>query len=60
MEPYPVFGKNCFGCFNCVRLCPENAIEADLSVIKGHIKKRKESINEVPLTQVRQKQTKIH
>ncbi|MFH2043815.1 MAG: EFR1 family ferrodoxin [Pseudomonadota bacterium] len=50
MAPYPVFGKDCFGCFNCVRLCPENAIEADLSVIKEHIKKRKESINEVPLT----------
>lgn len=31
LAPYPVFGTDCFGCFNCVRLCPENAIEADLS-----------------------------
>lgn len=52
MEPYPVFTENCFGCFNCVRLCPENAIEADLSSIKEHIRKRKEQINEFPLTKV--------
>ncbi|MBU4011312.1 MAG: EFR1 family ferrodoxin, partial [Proteobacteria bacterium] len=50
MAPYPMFGENCFGCFNCVRLCPENAIEADLSAINKHIKMRKEQINEFPLT----------
>ena len=50
LEPYPVFKDNCFGCFNCVRLCPENAIESDLSMINMHIRKRKEQINELPLT----------
>ncbi len=50
LAPYPVFKDNCFGCFNCVRLCPENAIESDLSMVNMHIRKRKEQINELPLT----------
>jgi ferredoxin len=51
LEPYPEFGDDCFGCFNCVRLCPENAIEADLSGIDDFIRQRKEEVNEQPLTQ---------
>ena len=51
MEPYPKFGDDCFCCFNCVRLCPENAIEADLSGLDDFIRQKKEEVNEQPLTQ---------
>jgi ferredoxin/flavodoxin len=52
--PYPQFGQNCFDCFNCIRLCPENAIEPAISMdkIAHHIRQRVKNINEKPLTQI--------
>ena len=54
LNPYPEFGPNCFDCFNCIRLCPENAIESAISInkIEEHIRERVRTINERPLTQI--------
>ncbi|MBW1790252.1 MAG: 4Fe-4S binding protein, partial [Deltaproteobacteria bacterium] len=54
LNPYPEFGPNCFDCYNCIRLCPENAIESAISIskIEEHIKKRVLTINERPPTQI--------
>jgi NAD-dependent dihydropyrimidine dehydrogenase PreA subunit/flavodoxin len=54
LEPYPVFGENCFGCFSCIRLCPEEAIQPAIPLpqIADLIRKRVETIQERPLTQV--------
>ncbi|MDY6911463.1 MAG: EFR1 family ferrodoxin [Chloroflexota bacterium] len=49
--PYPEFSDSCFACFSCVRLCPEDAIEADLVQLEQLIRKNAEAINERPLTQ---------
>jgi ferredoxin len=51
LSPYPEFGPPCIYCFNCVRLCPENAIEADMAPIHGYIRSRAEQLNEQPLTE---------
>jgi ferredoxin/flavodoxin len=54
LEPYPEFNQNCIDCFNCIRLCPENAIASSVSMdqIADHIRNRVRTINEKPLTQV--------
>ncbi len=54
MDPFPKFGKTCFDCFTCVRICPENAVEpkAPVAQIAKKIRKRVETINEQPLTQM--------
>ena len=46
LAPYPVFGAACFGCFNCVRLCPEKAIETDLAGRKTMLLKSMAVYNE--------------
>jgi ferredoxin/flavodoxin len=53
LNPYPEFNQNCIDCFNCIRLCPENAIVSSVSIndIEDHIRKRVRTINERPLTQ---------
>lgn len=51
LEPYPVYSEHCILCFNCMRFCPENAIEADLSAIHERVRQRAENYNEVPLSQ---------
>lgn len=38
--PYPAFGETCIYCFNCMRNCPEGAINADLSEIWQRIRDR--------------------
>lgn len=48
-DPYPVFGKTCFLCYNCMRLCPERAISADLSQMEAQIIKRAEQCIEQPI-----------
>jgi ferredoxin/flavodoxin len=53
MAPYPRFGESCFDCLNCIRLCPEKAIELteDLSGRVEQIKVRAKTRNEMPHTQ---------
>jgi len=54
LNPYPQFDQNCFDCFNCIRLCPEDAIEPATSMnqIEEHIRQRVRAINERPFTQI--------
>lgn len=50
LKPYPEVGPSCFDCFNCIRLCPEDAIEPTPSLpeIWDFIRKRAELVNEAP------------
>jgi ferredoxin len=52
LDPYPEFDQNCIDCFNCIRLCPEEAIASLISMddIADHIRERVNTINERPLT----------
>jgi ferredoxin/flavodoxin len=54
LDPWPRFEKNCFDCFNCVRLCPEGAVRSALSMreIEEHIRTRVRTIAEQPYTQI--------
>jgi ferredoxin len=54
LDPYPEFDQKCIDCFNCIRLCPEEAIASSVSLddIAKHIRQRVVNINELPLTQV--------
>ena len=54
LNPYPQFNQNCFDCFNCIRLCPEDAIEPAVNIndIAQHIRQRVSTINEHPYTQI--------
>jgi ferredoxin/flavodoxin len=54
LNPYPQFDQNCIDCFNCIRLCPENAIEParSLDQIEVHIRERVLTIQEQPYTQI--------
>jgi ferredoxin len=54
LSPYPKFDPKCFDCFNCIRLCPEDAIHPATSVdqIEAHIRERVRTINERPGTQI--------
>jgi ferredoxin/flavodoxin len=54
LNPYPEFNLSCFDCFNCIRLCPENAIEPAIGMdqIEEHIRERVRTIKERPLTEI--------
>ena len=54
LNPYPGFNENCFDCFNCIRFCPEDAIEPAKSMddIAAYIRQRVRTINEQPGTQI--------
>ncbi len=54
LNPWPRFNENCFDCFNCVRLCPEDAVKSALSMseIEAHIRTRVRTIAEQPHTQI--------
>jgi ferredoxin/flavodoxin len=54
LNPLPEFDQTCFDCFNCIRLCPETAIEpiVPMEKIEAMIQERVKTINEQPLTQV--------
>jgi ferredoxin len=54
LNPWPRFEDNCFDCFNCVRLCPEDAIKPAIrmSQIEEHIRTRVKTIAEQPGTQI--------
>ncbi|MDM8538658.1 EFR1 family ferrodoxin [Desulfobacterales bacterium HSG17] len=53
LKPYPEYNEQCFDCFNCVRLCPENAIKPAFPIhqIEKHILERIEAVDEQPLSQ---------
>lgn len=53
LNPLPDFGPDCIDCFNCVRLCPEEAIipGIPLAEIEDMVWNRVKTINETPLTQ---------
>jgi ferredoxin/flavodoxin len=54
LDPYPQFNQDCIDCFNCIRLCPEDAIEPAMSMddIAHYIRERVKNINEKPLTEI--------
>ncbi len=54
LTPLPEFGDGCFDCFNCIRLCPEDAIKPAIPItsIEEMIRERVRRIDEQPLTQV--------
>lgn len=54
LNPYPEFTSDCFDCFNCIRLCPEDAIvpETQMNQLEDRIRNRVKKINERPLTQI--------
>jgi len=39
LDPWPEFGTSCFDCFNCIRLCPEHAIEPEITLAQLSLKK---------------------
>lgn len=51
-ETHLQIGPNCFFCFNCVRHCPEGAIDADLAAVKDKAPARARQISEEPQTRV--------
>jgi ferredoxin/flavodoxin len=50
--PYPEFGDGCVFCFNCMKKCPEEAINADHSEIWQRIKDRAAFFSERPYSQI--------
>jgi len=52
LNPYPQFGSECFLCYNCVRLCEEGAIKADLSQFASKLREAAEKMGESPLSQI--------
>jgi ferredoxin/flavodoxin len=54
LNPFPKFDRNCFDCFNCIRLCPEDAIKPAISMsqIEARIRERIRTIREQPYTQI--------
>lgn len=52
LTPYPTYAEHCILCFNCMRWCPENAIEADLSPAHDMVQLRYEKYKESPLSKI--------
>ena len=52
LDPYPIFGDECILCYNCVRLCEDDAIKSDLSQIETMLKKKVAKQPESPPSQV--------
>ena len=52
LNPLPVFLPDCFICYNCVRLCPEKAISADLDPVYERIRSRVTHYAETPDTEI--------
>jgi ferredoxin/flavodoxin len=50
--PYPEFKDGCVFCFNCMKKCPEQAINADLPVIWQRIRDRAAFFSERPYSQI--------
>ena len=52
LDPYPRFGDECILCYNCVRLCEDDAIKSDLSQIEVMLKGKVAEQPESPPSQV--------
>jgi ferredoxin len=54
LNPLPEFGDGCFDCFNCIRLCPEQAIAPAIPMekIENLIRDRVRTIDERPLSEI--------
>ncbi len=52
LDPYPRFGDACILCYNCVRLCEDDAIKSDLSQIEVMLKGKVAEQPESPPSQV--------
>ncbi|WP_054695475.1 4Fe-4S binding protein [Desulfosarcina cetonica] len=54
LDPTPVFGPSCIGCFNCLRECPEAAIVSGMPLekLEAMIRGRVATLNETPPTQI--------
>lgn len=52
LADYPEFSPTCIACLNCVRLCPEGAIRADLSPIDTRVRTRAAEVREMPPTRI--------
>jgi len=50
--PYPEFGERCVFCFNCMKKCPEQAINVDMPVIWQRIRDRAAFFSERPYSQI--------
>jgi len=50
-DSYPKFASNCIFCYNCLRLCPENAFQSDFSIVEKHLKNMPPA-TESPLSQI--------
>jgi ferredoxin len=48
----PEIGPVCIHCLNCVRLCPEKAIVADLQPVYERLRERAVKLKEHPCTQI--------
>ena len=51
-SPYPQIGDKCICCFNCVRLCEENAFKIDLSPFGDRLRGMAAENNEQPLSKI--------
>ena len=49
-SPYSNIGDKCIFCFNCVRLCEENAFKIDLSPFAERLRSMAKENNEQPLS----------
>lgn len=49
-SPYPRIDDKCIFCFNCVRLCEENAFKIDLSPLGDRLRNMAKENNEYPLS----------
>jgi len=50
LSPWPTIADHCIFCFNCVRLCGENAFQVDLSPFGDRLRHMAKANNEYPLT----------
>jgi ferredoxin/flavodoxin len=50
--PYPEFGDRCVFCFNCLKKCPEQAINVDMTAIWQRIRDRAAFFFERPYSQI--------
>ena len=48
----PVFNDRCIACYNCVRACPEQALQADFSRMQAGLEQRRKDFGETCETKV--------
>jgi len=48
----PVFNERCIACYNCLRACPEQALQADFSRMQAGLEQRQKDFGEICETKV--------